>query len=68
MTLLTRCTSCAESLFLDANLRAGQPFHCPHCGQRAYVWQLLGRANRETVVEDYAPQFPPRVAVDREAA
>lgn len=67
MTLLTRCTSCHETIFLSPELRAGQPFHCPHCGQRAYVWQLLGRANRESVVEDYAPTFPPKLAIERDA-
>lgn len=57
--LVVRCSHCREELVIarEAAQRA-RPVKCPYCETPAYVWQLQGRANRETVVEDYAPTFP----------
>lgn len=57
--LVTRCTTCREELRIAREAtQYARPITCRYCGGRFPLWQLVGRANRETVVEDYAPQFP----------
>lgn len=67
--LVTCCTHCRKTLVIarEATQHA-RPITCSHCGARFPLWQLVGRTNRETVAEDYAPTFPPKLAVERDAA
>ena len=46
--LLTRCTTCREEILISRMAaQMARPIECHHCGQPAYLWQLLGRTNRE---------------------
>jgi len=60
--LFTRCTACLGEIRIARDAaQHGRQIVCGHCGTPAYIWQLIGRANREEVVaviDDYAPQFP----------
>lgn len=61
--LLTRCTKCREEIVIAREAAIiGAVLHCQHCGTPAVLWQLIGKSNREEVIDDYAPTFPERAA------
>ncbi len=48
--LYTRCTTCREEVRIaHGATHYARLVTCHHCGTPAYLWQLLGRTNREPV-------------------
>lgn len=46
--LFTRCTACLGEIRIARDAaQHGRQIVCGHCGTPAYIWQLLGRTNRE---------------------
>lgn len=63
--IITRCTHCREPLVVAREtMQTARPVICSYCGQRAYAWQLIGRANRDVEIADYAPTFPHKPFAD----